>query len=82
MGRLDRVDELVGERRIRAAAGLDVREDADAAQQMLVHRVVVIHVELHHRDNAAERAHETAEHARLVHPAQHPLRIVVRGENL
>ena len=44
-----------------------------AAQQMLVHRVVVVHVELHHRDDAAEVRHEAAEHAGLVHPPQHHL---------
>ena len=47
---------------------------------MLVHRVVVVHVELHHRDDAAERAHEAAEHAGLVHPPQDDLG-VVRGED-
>ena len=36
-------------------AALDVGKDADAAQQMLVHRVVVVHVELHHRDDAGRR---------------------------
>ena len=79
--RLDRAHQLGGERRVLAAAGLDVGQDADAAQQMLVHRVVVIHVELHHRDDAAEGAHEMAEHAGLVHAAQHGLGVVLRGED-
>ena len=82
MLRLDRAHQLGGERRVVAATGLDVGEDADAAQQMLVHRVVVIHVELHHRDDAAEGGHELAEHAGLVHPAQHGLGVVLRGEDL
>ena len=80
--RLDRAHQVGGERRVGAAAGLDVGEDADAAQQMLVHRVVVVHVELHHRDDAAEGGHELAEHAGLVHPAQHGLGVVLRGEDL
>jgi hypothetical protein len=42
----------------------------DAAQQMLVDRIVVIHVELHHRDDLAELRDEAAEHAGLVHPPQ------------
>ena len=49
---------------------------------MLVHRIVVIHVELHHRHDAAERAHELAKHTDLVHPPQHDLGIVLGGEDL
>jgi hypothetical protein len=45
---------LVGERGCSSFAALDLGEHADAADQVLVHRVVVIHVELHHRDDAAE----------------------------
>jgi hypothetical protein len=63
------------------AAALDLLQDADAAQQMLVHRVVVVHVELHHRDDLAEGADEAAEHAGLVHAPQHDLG-VVRGQDL
>ena len=47
---------------------------------MLVHRVVVVHVELHHRHDLAEGADEMAEHAGLVHPPQHDLG-VVRGQD-
>ena len=79
---LDRAHQLGGERRILAAVGLDVGKDADAAQQMLVHRVVVIHVELHHRDDTAEGAHEVAEHAGLVHAPQHCLGVVLGGEDI
>ena len=76
----DLLHQIVGEREFIGAAALDVGEHADAAQQMLVHRVVVVHVELHHRDDAAERAHEAAEHAGFVHPPQHDLG-VVRGQD-
>ena len=64
------------------APRFDLGQHADAAQQMLVHRVVVIHVELHHRDDLAEGRHETAEHAGFVHPPQHGFRVVLRGEDL
>ena len=49
---------------------------------MLVHRVVVVHVELHHRHDAAEIGDEAAEHAGLVHAAQHDLGRVARGQDL
>ena len=65
----------------RILAALDLVEHADAAQQMLVHRIVVIHVELHHRHDAAEGADEFAEHAGLVHPPQHGLGVVLRGQD-
>ena len=49
---------------------------------MLVDGEVVVHVELHLRDDAAEIGNEAAEHARLVHPAQHLLGIVAAGQQL
>ncbi len=70
------LDQLAGERELVVAAALDVDEHADAAQQMLVHRVVVVHVELHHRHDAAEVGDEAAEHAGLVHPPQHDLGVL------
>ena len=77
--RHQRVDQRMD---LLALAALDLGEDADAAQQVLVDRVVVIHVELHHRDDLAEFGDEAAEHAGLVHAAQVELRIAVRGEDL
>ena len=56
-------------------AALDRREQADRADRMLVDRIMVVHVELHLRDDAAEVGNEAAEHAGLVHPAQHQLGI-------
>ncbi len=79
---LYRAHQLGGERRIFGAAGLDLGQNADAAQEMLVDRIVVIHVELHHRHNAAEGANELAEHAGLVHAAEHGLGIVPGREDL
>jgi hypothetical protein len=62
-------------------AALDLGELADRAEEMLVDRVVMIHVELHHRDDAAEIRHEASEHAGLVHPPEHQLRLVSGGED-
>ena len=55
-------------------AALDRREQADRADRMLVDRIMMVHVELHLRDDAAEVGNEAAEHAGLVHPAQHQSR--------
>jgi len=63
-------------------AALDFRKDADGAQEMFVGGVVVIHVELHQRDDATEIGDEAAEHAGLVHPAQRRFGILARGENV
>ena len=60
---------------LRELAALDLRQNADGADQMLVHRIVMIHVELHHRHDAAELRNEAAEHAGLVHHAQNDFRI-------
>ena len=54
-------------------AAFDLGQQADRPDRMLVHRIMVVHVELHLRDDASEIGNETAEHARLVHPAKHQL---------
>ena len=54
------------------------RQQPDRADGVLIDRIVMVHVELHLRDDAAEIGHEAAEHPRLVHPAQH--RSGSRGE--
>ena len=46
------------------------RQNPDRTQQMLVDRVVMIHVELHHRDDAPELRHKAAEQAGFIHPPQ------------
>ncbi len=61
---------------------LDFIEHADAAQEMLVHRIVVVHVELHHRHDPAEGADKFAEDAGLVHAAQHGLGLIFGGQDL
>ena len=66
----------------RQLAALDLAERRDRADDVLVHRVVVVHVELHHRDDAAELRDEGAEHADLVHQPQRPLGVVVPEQQL
>ncbi len=80
---LDAGHDLVGERMgLGEVAALDLGEHADRLDEVLVHRVVVVHVELHHRDDLAEIRNEPAEHAGLVHAAEHGFRIAPRGEDL
>ena len=62
-------------------AALDRGDIAHGADQMLVHRIMVIHVELHQPHGMAEFRNEAAQHARLVHQAQRPFRIVARGQH-
>ena len=58
---VERGQQLMGQRQLRAQAAIgDLGHDADGADQMLVHRVVVVHVELHQRDDLAELRHELA----------------------
>ena len=65
-----------------SVALLDLDEIADRAQQVLVHRVVVVHIELHHGDDPAELRDEAAEHAGLVHAPQRRFRVAVRGQKV
>ena len=65
-----------------AVAALDLGQHADAAQQMLVDRVVVIHGELHHRDDLAEIRDQLAEQPGLVHAPEIELRIAVRRQDV
>ena len=62
-------------------AALDPRQQADRPDRMLVDRIMVVHVELHLRDDPAEVGHEAAEHAGLVHPAQRDIGLVARGQH-
>ena len=81
MFRRDRAHQF-GRGRILVIAGFDLGQHADASQQMLVHRVVVVHVELHHRHDPTEVGHETTEHAGFVHSPQHDFGVVMRGQNV
>ncbi len=52
---------------------LDTMQDAEREDGVLVHRVDVIHVVLHLRDDAPEVGNETPEDAGFIHAAQHHL---------
>ena len=67
--------------RLGKTAILDLVEDADDLNGMLVDSVAVIHVELHHRDDLAEIGKEAAQHAALIHQAEHAFGIVFRCQN-
>ncbi|MCY1238641.1 hypothetical protein D9M72_513930 [compost metagenome] len=73
----------LGDQRMRLLldAAFDAREHVDGAQQVLVDRIVMIHVELHHRDDLAEIRNEAAEHARLVHAPEDQFRLAARSED-
>ena len=73
---LDRLDDRGREWQLgRHISFLDLDEIANRAQQMFVHREVVVHIELHHGDHAAEIRDEASEHASLIHPPQDTFRI-------
>ena len=61
-------------------AALDLRQQSDRADRMFVDRIMVIHVELHLRDDLAEVGHEAAEHPGLIHPAKHQVRRRLIGQ--
>ena len=56
---------------VRQSAAFDVRQQANGPDRMLVHGIMMIHVELHLRHDPAEFRHEPAKHRRFVHPPQH-----------
>ena len=61
-------------------APLDRSDIAERPQQVLIDRIVMIHIELHHRDDAAELGNEPAEYAGFVHVPQRYFRIALRGK--
>ncbi len=80
LARLDALDQIAGEGMlVLEFAAFDRRHISHGADQVLVDRVMVVHVELHQGDDAAELRHEFPEDARLVHQPERPLRIAARG---
>ncbi len=74
--------DLGGERQfLLQPSRLDRAELADRANEMLVDRVMMVHRELHHADDAAEIGDEPAEHAGFVHAPQRDFRRVARRED-
>ena len=68
---LDRFDEFVGEwMHFPCLAAIDLGHDTHRSDQMLIDRIMMIHIELHHRHDHAKFWHETAQNPRLVHPPQ------------
>ena len=63
-------------------AAFDRREQPDRPDSVLVDRIMMVHVELHLRDDTPEVGNEAAEHARLVHPSQHQLGRIDAGKDL
>ena len=51
-------------------AGGDVGDDADGVQGVLIHRVRVVHVELHLGDDVPPLGDEAAQHPGFVHQGQ------------
>ncbi len=75
--------DLGGERQLlREPSRLDGAQFADGADEMFIDRVVMVHRELHHADDAAEIGDEPAEHAGLVHAPQRDFRRVARCKGL
>src|SRR4029079_14930152 len=79
----DLLDDRGGDRMVLLElASVARREEADRPDRVLVDGIMVVHVELHLRDDAAEVGHEAAEHARFVHPAKHMFGMVQRSQYL
>ena len=64
-----------------APAG-DVGDHAHGPQGVLVHRIGVVHVELHLGDDASELRQIAPQHARLGHQGQRPLGIAAAGQDI
>src|SRR3546814_6548770 len=64
------------------AAFFDLRQQAHGPDGMLVHGVMVVHVELHLGDHAAEIGNESTENRSFVHPAKHSFGIAGRRQHL
>ncbi|CAM4376780.1 hypothetical protein PARU111607_15995 [Palleronia rufa] len=58
-------------------AAFDAGQGDDALDGVFVHRVVMVHVELHHRHDRLEFRNEGREHPKLVHPSERAARIAV-----
>ena len=65
--------------RLRDRAFFNFAQQAERAQQMFIRRIMMIHIELHERDNAAEIGDKTAQDAGFIHAPQNPFRIALGG---
>ena len=69
-------------RDLRQAAGFDPVQNTHGKDSMLIHRVTVIHIKLHHRDDAAEIRQKFPQKPRIIHQAQHPFWILSAGHHI
>ena len=60
----------------------DHRGQADRTDAMLVDGIVMIHVELHLRDDTSEVGNKAAKYPRLVHPSQDKVRPLPMGQHV
>ena len=60
----------------------DAREQANGADGVFVHRIVVVHVELHLGVDPGEFGNEPAKHPRFIQPAQHRFGIMAAGQQI
>ena len=60
----------------------DAREKADSADRMFIDCIMMIHVELHLRDDAAKVGDEATKNRRFIHPAQHRFGIARRRQHV
>ena len=56
--------------------------NANGAQAMLIYSIAVIHIKLHHPDNAAKIWHINTQPARFIHQPQYPFRIALATDDL
>ena len=61
---------------------LNFRQQADSTYGVLINGIMVIHIELHLRDNATEIGNESSKNSCFVHPPQNRLRVVGRCQNI
>src|SRR5262249_8568637 len=81
--RLYTMDKFAGKRVVvHQIATFERGHIADGPDQVLVDRIMMIHVELHPRHRMREWRHEGCEGAGFVHPPQRPLWIVPRTQYL
>ena len=55
---------------------------ADRLNGVLINRIGVIHIELHHGDNRFKFRNKCRQNAQLIHPPQSPLRIAMFQQNI
>ena len=77
------MDHLAGQRGFFCQrAGFDLMHHADHLDGVLIHCIAVIHIKLHHPDNAPEIRQQLAQIAGFIHQAKHPHRAGRAGQNL